>query len=158
MIRVLVAIAPRMYREAVALSIHRNRPGLDVRAVIPEEAEREIGTFRPHLLVHNDTVPILEEVLDGVPCRVEVLYSDSMNARVRTDGGLRGVRHVHAGPAAGGGRGGRVGGQGGGPGLASGAHDPASPGGPCLTSSMVIQSLSSAILAASPREPTPIFS
>ncbi len=88
MIRVLVAIAPRMYREAVALSIHRNRPGLDVRAVIPEEAEREIGTFRPHLLVHNDTVPIPEEVLDGVPCRVEVLYSDSMNARVRADGAV----------------------------------------------------------------------
>ena len=32
MIRVLVTLSPRMYRQAVALSIHRNRPGLvDVR-------------------------------------------------------------------------------------------------------------------------------
>ena len=65
-----------------------------MRAVIPEEAEREIGTVRPHLLVHNDTVPIPEEVLDGVPCRVEVLYSDSMNARVRTDGAVSEARDM----------------------------------------------------------------
>ena len=86
MIRVLVALSPRMYRQAVALSIHRNRPGLDVRAATPEEAGREIAGFPPHLLVHNDTAPIPEGSLDGVPWRVEVLYSDSMNARVRADG------------------------------------------------------------------------
>jgi hypothetical protein len=86
MIRVLVALSPRMYRQVVALSIHRNRPGFDVRAATPEEAGREIAGFHPQLLVHNDTAPILEGVLAGVPCRVEVLYSDSMNARVRADG------------------------------------------------------------------------
>ncbi len=88
MIRVLVALSPRMYRQAVALSIHRNRPGLDVRASPPEDAAVEIEAFRPHLLVHNDTAPIPEGSLDGVPCRVEVLYSDSMNARVRADGAV----------------------------------------------------------------------
>jgi hypothetical protein len=32
MIRVLVTLSPRMYREAVALSVQRDRPGLvDVR-------------------------------------------------------------------------------------------------------------------------------
>jgi hypothetical protein len=46
-----------MYRQVVALSIHRNRPGLDVRAATPEEAGREIVGFHPHLLVHNDTAP-----------------------------------------------------------------------------------------------------
>jgi hypothetical protein len=86
MIRVLVALPPRMYRQVVALSIHRNRPGLDVRATTPEEAGREIAGFHPRLLVHNDTAPIPEGSLDGVPWRVEVLYSDSMNARVRADG------------------------------------------------------------------------
>ena len=40
MIRVLVALSPRMYRQAMTLSIHRNRPGLDVRAATPEEAGR----------------------------------------------------------------------------------------------------------------------
>ena len=57
-----------------------------MRATTPEEAEREIATFRPHLLVHNDTAPISEGALAGVPSRVEVLYSDSMDARVWADG------------------------------------------------------------------------
>ena len=84
-VRVLVALSPRMYRQAMTLSIHRNRPGLDVRAAPPEAAAGEIEAFRPHLLVHNDTAPIPEGALDGVPCRVEVLYSDSMSARVLFD-------------------------------------------------------------------------
>ena len=88
MIRVLVALSPRMYRQAITLSIHRNRPGLDVRAAPPEDAERELAAFRPHLLVHNDTAPIPKEALDGVPCKVEVLYSDSMDARVSAVGRL----------------------------------------------------------------------
>ena len=94
--RVLVTLSPRMYSDAVALSIHRNRPGLDVRAAPPEEAEREIATFRPHLLVHNDTAPISEAVLAGVPGRVEVLYSDSMDTRVSLDGEVYEARDMSA--------------------------------------------------------------
>jgi hypothetical protein len=86
MMRVLVSLSPRMYCEAMAHSVHRNRPGLDVRCVPPEGAERELGAFRPHLLVHNDTAPIPEGALAGVGRRVEVLYSDSMSARVLSDG------------------------------------------------------------------------
>jgi hypothetical protein len=83
--RVLVSVSPRMYCEAIAFSIHRNRPGLDVRVASPEDAERELASFRLHLLVHNDTAPIPEGVLDGVPYRVEVVYSDSMDACVIAD-------------------------------------------------------------------------
>ena len=84
--RVLVTLSPRMYREAIALSVHRDRPHLDVRVAPPEAAAGQIGAFRPHLLVHNATAPIREEVLQGVPWRVEVLYSDSMSARLVADG------------------------------------------------------------------------
>jgi hypothetical protein len=42
--------------------------------------------FRPHLFVHNDTVPIPRKALEGVPTRVEKLYSDSMDARVMAGG------------------------------------------------------------------------
>ena len=84
--RVLVALSPRMYREAVALSIHRGRPGLDVKMAPPEDAEAEIARFRPHLLVHNDTAPISDGALDAVPFRAEVLYSDGLDARVSADG------------------------------------------------------------------------
>lgn len=60
--------------------------GVDVRLAAPEAAEGELASFRPHLLVYNDTAPIAEGALEGVPCRVEVLYSDSMNARLLADG------------------------------------------------------------------------
>ena len=97
MIRVLVALSPRMYRQAMTLSIHRNRPGLDVRAAPPEAAAGEIEAFRPHLLVHNDTAPIPEGALDGVPCRVEVLYSDSMSARAHVGGRVEEVGDMDVG-------------------------------------------------------------
>ena len=55
MIRVLVTLSPLMYRQAVALSIQRGRPGLvDVRIAPPEAMEEQLASFRPHLLVHND--------------------------------------------------------------------------------------------------------
>ena len=97
MTRVLVALSPRMYRQAVTRSIHGNRPGLDVRTAPPEAAAGEIEAFRPHLLVHDDTAAIPEEALAGVPCRVEVLYSDSMDARVSADGRVERVGDMDVG-------------------------------------------------------------
>jgi hypothetical protein len=70
--RVLVTLSPRMYRHAIALSVHRDRPGIDVRVSPPEAAAGEIEAFHPHLLVHNDTAPIPEGVLGGVPVAVAV--------------------------------------------------------------------------------------
>ena len=69
-----------MYRQAVALSIQRGRPGLaSARPAPPEAAEVELASFRPHLLVHNDStgglVSIPEAALEAVPYRLEVLYS-----------------------------------------------------------------------------------
>jgi hypothetical protein len=101
MIRVLVILSPRMYREAVALSVQRNRPGLvDVRLAPPEAAEAELASFRPHLLIHDDTrgdprrgfAPIPEAALETVPHRLEVLYSDGMDVRISADGRLTEVR------------------------------------------------------------------
>ncbi len=95
MVRVLVALSPQMYRQAVAFSIQRNRPGLvDVGIASPGAMEEEIASFRPHLLVHNDlrgnprggTIPVPEEALEAVPHRIEVLYSDGMDARLSASG------------------------------------------------------------------------
>ena len=77
--------------------MHRNRPGLDVRAATPEAAGREIARFHPRLLVHNDTAPIPEGALAGVPCRVEALYSDSMDARVSADGRIERIGDMDVG-------------------------------------------------------------
>jgi hypothetical protein len=101
MIRVLVTLSPRMYRQAVALSIQRGRPSLvDVRLAPPEAAEAELESFRPHLLVHDDAqgdarsgaAPIPEAALKKVPHRFEVLYSDGMDALLSADGRLTELR------------------------------------------------------------------
>jgi hypothetical protein len=93
-VRVLVTVSPKMYREAVATSIQRSRPGIEVRLAPPEDTEEELAAFRTDLLIHDDTAPIPEEVLDGVPTRVEMLYSDSMDARVRADGMVSQLRDM----------------------------------------------------------------
>ena len=97
MLRVLVALSPLMYRQAIALSIYRNRPGLvDVRIASPEAMESELVSFQPHLLVHNDErgglVPVSEVALEAVPHRIEVLYSDGMDARLSADGRITELR------------------------------------------------------------------
>jgi hypothetical protein len=96
MIRVLVTLSPRMYRQAVALSIQRGRPGLvEVRIASPEATEGELASFRPHLLVCNDalaaeggSLPTPKEV----PHRLEVLYSDGMDAHLSADGRVTELR------------------------------------------------------------------
>lgn len=86
MVRVLVTISPRMYREAVALTVQQRRPDAEVRMLPPEAAAEYLAGFRPHLLVHNDTSPISAGALESVPWRVEVLYSDSMDVRFHRTG------------------------------------------------------------------------
>lgn len=92
--RVLVTVSPCLYRESVASSIQRGRPDLEVRVASPEEAELELAGFGPHLLVHNDVLPVPMEALEGVPCRVEMPYSDGMDARVSAGGEVFRVRDM----------------------------------------------------------------
>jgi hypothetical protein len=92
--RILVTVSPRIYRESVASSMRRGRPDLEVRAAPPEDAELELAGFGPHLLVHNDVLPVPTEALEGVPCRVEVPYSDGMDARVSAGGEVSRVHDI----------------------------------------------------------------
>jgi len=80
--RVLISIKPRLYRESLALTLRRYRPDFEVRVAAPEDVEEEIRSFAPQLLVRNDTDGLDEGVLQRVPFRVEVRYSDSMSARI----------------------------------------------------------------------------
>ena len=83
MVRVLVTVEPRMYREAIALAVQRHRPEAEVLLVPENFADGQVEGFAPHVLVRNDgdgAVP--EELLEGVVCRVEVLYTDGMATRV----------------------------------------------------------------------------
>jgi hypothetical protein len=87
--RALITLTPRIYREAVAHSVRQRRPGFEVRIAPPETVEEEVRTFEPHLLVRNDTDGIDHKVLAGVPCWVEVLYSDSMDTKICVDGRVK---------------------------------------------------------------------
>jgi hypothetical protein len=89
MVRVLVTVEPRMYREAIALAVQRHRPDAEVLLVAESTIDGQASGFAPHLLVRNDGddgfVP--EELLESVVCRAEVLYTDSMATRVSPAGG-----------------------------------------------------------------------
>jgi len=83
MVRVLVTVEPKMYREAIALAVQHHRPDAEVLLAPESVADGQVSGFVPHLLVRNDghgAVP--EELLEGVVCRAEVLYTDSMATRV----------------------------------------------------------------------------
>jgi len=90
----LVTVSPLMYREAIALSLHQHRPHFEVRIAPPETAEEEVRGFGPHLLVHNDTDGLDQGALEGVLCWVEVLYSDSMDAKISVDGRIEEAKDI----------------------------------------------------------------
>ena len=59
--------------------------------------EEELASFRPHLLVCNEalgdeerggSVPLPEAALEEVPHRLEVLYTDGMDAHLNADGSV----------------------------------------------------------------------
>src|SRR5688500_16679346 len=92
--RVLVTVSPLMYREAIALSLHQHRPDFEVRLAPPETAEAQVRAFEPHLLVHHDTDGLDAEVLRGVPCWVELCYSDGMDAKIGVDVRVEDARDI----------------------------------------------------------------
>ena len=92
--RMLITLSPLLYREAIAHSVRQSRPGFEVRIAPPEAVEEEVRAFEPHLLVRNDTDGIDHKVLEGVPCWVEVQYSDSMDAKICLDGRVEEAKDI----------------------------------------------------------------
>ncbi len=84
MIRVLVAIAPRMYRQTITLFLRSQRQDLlEVKSADLEDLERECVLIEPHLLVCHDGVT--EGVRNRAFSLVEIRYSDSLDALVRVN-------------------------------------------------------------------------
>ena len=87
MVRVLVTVEPRMYREAIALALQRARAHSEVMLAPEDVLDGQVGEFAPHVLVRNDSdleVPVGQ--LGSVVLRVEVLYTDGMAARISMGG------------------------------------------------------------------------
>ncbi len=87
MVRVLVTVEPRMYREAIAFALQRSRPEVEVMLVPENVLDGQVEDFAPHVLVRNDSDGVVPEgLLGSVVCRMEVLYTDGMAARVSVGG------------------------------------------------------------------------
>lgn len=84
--RILVTAKPKMYREAIALALHKYRPEAEVMLISAESLDGEIGSFMPHLILHNDKDGIAPEELERVVCRIEILFSDGMDAMIIMNG------------------------------------------------------------------------
>ena len=78
--RVLIAVVQRMYRDTLESVLKQERPHLEVRPADPEDLDRELSRFKPHLLVSSELSGKVEEV---VLSWVHILYKDSLSANVR---------------------------------------------------------------------------
>ena len=87
-VRILVTVSPRMYREALALSIRSSRPDFEVLIAPPWPLDGRAESFGPHVLVQDADEAGLPPALagGGVVCRVRVLVADRVHATIEMDG------------------------------------------------------------------------
>ncbi len=91
-VRILVAVKPRVYREVLALSLHQHRPDAEVLISPPETLDGEVGRFKPHLVVCSEgAVP---DIPPGVLCRVEIMFSNGLDAKIGLDGRVAEAKDV----------------------------------------------------------------
>ena len=90
--RILVAVKPRVYREVLALSLHQHRPDAEVLISPPEALDGEVGRFKPHLVVCSEGA--MPDMPPRVLCRVEVMFSNGLDARIGLDGRVAEAKDV----------------------------------------------------------------
>ena len=96
LVRILVTTSPRLYREAIALSIHRHRPDFEVLLAPTDSLDGEAERFAPHALVQDaDEEGLPPGVPDSVVCRVRVLKTtERMDAAIELDGATSELRDI----------------------------------------------------------------
>ena len=92
-VRILVTISPRLYREVIALSIHRHRPDFEVLLAPPWPLDRRAERFEPHVLVQDAAETGLPPALaEGVVCRIRILKTERIDATIELDGTTTEIR------------------------------------------------------------------
>ncbi len=86
--RILITVAPLMYREALAIAVHQDLPESEVMIGSLGQLDGQAENFAPHLLIRNDTDGADMSLQTGALCWVEVLYSNGLNARISLDGAV----------------------------------------------------------------------
>ncbi len=91
--RILVANTPLMYRESLALAIHRHNPDFEVIIADPTTMDGEAERFGPHTLIRDDD-GIEVASPDGVVCWVGIMIDDHLKARISVDGKVSEIHEV----------------------------------------------------------------
>ena len=91
--RILIANTPLMYRETLALAIHRYSPDYEVMIADPASMVREAERYGPHALVRDDD-GIEVGSPDGVVCWIGVIIDDHLKARISMNGKVSEVHEV----------------------------------------------------------------
>ena len=93
--RILITITPRLYREVLALAIHRRCPDFDVLLAPPWPLDGRAERFRPHVLVQDaDEAGLPPAVAEGVLCRIRILLTNRVDATIELDGTTSEVQDV----------------------------------------------------------------
>jgi hypothetical protein len=91
--RILIANTPLMYRESLALAVHRHNPEFEVMIADPASMDGEAERFGPHALVRDDD-GIEVPSPDGVMCWVGIIIDDHLKARTSIDGKVSEIHEV----------------------------------------------------------------
>ena len=93
-VRVIVAIEPRMYREALAFHLRKHRPGVGVSLVgSADDLAAVIKHTGAHLVVANEVPPVVRGAAYWVEVS-EVRSDESLHAEISADGYSRSVGDV----------------------------------------------------------------
>ena len=91
--RILIANTPLMYRETLALAVHRHNPDFEVMMADPASMDGEAERFSPHVLVRDDD-GIEVASPGGVVCWVGIIIDDHLKARISLDGKVSEIHEV----------------------------------------------------------------
>ena len=83
--RNLIANTPLMYRQTLAMAVHRHNPDFEVMIANPTSMDGEAERFAPHVLVRDDD-GIEVGSPEGVVCWVGVNIDDHLKVRISVEG------------------------------------------------------------------------
>ena len=94
LVRVLVAIEPKMYQEVIAFHISQQRPQAVVALASAQTLQAEAKRMRPHLIIASEVPPRLREQRGFFCFWVELRADGRLDADIKTNGHSTTIRDV----------------------------------------------------------------